>query len=146
MKDVFMPRSAGFTLLEVLVSIVILSIGLLGMAGLMAVSLKSSTTAYHRSQATVLADDILDRMRANLLAARAGDYDVALGVACTGSGIPVADCTEWKDTIDAALPGGDGSVLVAAGTVTIVIQWDARVDEDGDGVNDITSFTTVSQL
>jgi type IV pilus assembly protein PilV len=140
-----MHRTDGFTLLEVLVSIVILSIGLLGMAGLMAVSLKSSTVAYHRSQATVLADDIMDRMRSNVLAARDGDYDVAIGADCVGSGIPVADCTEWKDTIDQTLPSGDGSVLVAAGTATIVIQWEAGVDEEGDG-DTTTSFTTVSQL
>jgi type IV pilus assembly protein PilV len=140
-----MHRSAGFTLLEVLVSIVILSIGLLGMAGLMAVSLKSSTTAYHRSQATVLADDILDRMRSNLLAARAGDYDVTIGGGCTSSGVPDDDCEEWKDTIAQTLPGGDGSVLVAAGTATIEIQWEAGADEEGDG-NTTTKFTTVSQL
>ena len=76
-----MQRNAGFSLLEVLISIVILSIGLLGTAGLMGASLRSTNTAYYRSQATVLADDIMDRMRANITQARAQQYDIDAGPA-----------------------------------------------------------------
>lgn len=58
-------RTQGFTLIEVMVAVVILAIGLLGMATLMTQSMQSSESAYSRSQAGVLAYDILDRMRSN---------------------------------------------------------------------------------
>ena len=58
-------RISGFTLLEVLVALVILSIGLLGLAGLQAASLRYNHSSYLRSQATLIAYDIVDRMRAN---------------------------------------------------------------------------------
>jgi len=60
-----MNRAKGFTLVEVLVSMIVLSIGLLGLAGLQATSLRNNQSAYYRSQATFLAYDIADRMRAN---------------------------------------------------------------------------------
>jgi type IV pilus assembly protein PilV len=132
-------RSSGFSLVEVLVSIVVLSIGLLGAAGLMGASLRNTNTAYYRSQATVLADDILDRMRANLTAARAQQYDIALdgSIAAGASGVALFDATEWLATLAATIPGAAGSVDVNAdNVVTITIEW-------GDGEN---SFMTTSQL
>lgn len=68
-------RQKGLSLLEVLVSLVLLSIGLLGLAGLQATALKSGHSASMRSQATILAYDILDEMRANSIQASAGSFD-----------------------------------------------------------------------
>jgi type IV pilus assembly protein PilV len=137
-----MHRAAGVSLVEVLVSIVILSIGLLGTAGLMGNSLKSTTNSYYRSQATILADDLMDRMRANQDDARAGRFDADLGdpaSSCSGNAgtMALVDCTEWKEMIAGTFPGGDATVDVDAnGVATIVIQW-----------NDATeSFTTKSRL
>ncbi|NOS87695.1 MAG: type IV pilus modification protein PilV [Methylococcaceae bacterium] len=65
-----MKTERGFTLIEVLVAMVVLSIGLLGLAGLQATSLKSNQSAYHRSQATQLAYEMADRMRANRVYAK----------------------------------------------------------------------------
>lgn len=133
-----MKNARGFSLVEVLVSIVIVAIGLLGMAGLTAAGLKSNNTSYYRSQATVLANDILDRMRANAVQARGQQYDVAAGPAYTAAGgtLELFDCQEWVAAIAAAMPGGTGTVDVNAGTATIVINWDA-----GE-----SSFTTISRL
>ena len=133
-----MKRSAGFSLIEVLVSMVILSIALLGLASLMAASLKSSNTSYYRSQATVLADDILDRMRANIAAARGQQYDVAAGPSFIAAAGTMArfDCEEWADTVAQNLPAGVATASVFNGVATIVISWD-------DGTS---SFTTMSQL
>lgn len=133
-----MNRASGFSLVEVLVSIVILSIALLGMAALSAASLKSNNESYYRSQATVLANDILDRMRANPTAARGEQYDIEVGpvYAAAGGTIVRFDCEEWVANVAASLPSGVGTVDVLAGVATIVIQWD-----DGN-----SSFTTVSQL
>ncbi len=58
-------RQQGFTLLEVLISMVILAVGMFGLAGLQVISVRSNSSAYHRSVASMMAYDIMDRMRAN---------------------------------------------------------------------------------
>lgn len=134
-----LTRSSGFSLIEVLISIVILSVGLLGAAGLMGTSLRNTNSAYFRSQATVLADDMLDRMRANITAAREQRYDIAMDGTITASagGMALYDAQEWLATLTETIPGGAGSVDVNAdGVVEIIIEW-------GDGEN---SFKTISQL
>lgn len=113
-------RQRGVSLLEVLISVVVLSIGLLGLAGLQAVSLKNNTSAYQRGLATMLAYDVIDRMRADLPAC--ASYAVALGAAGAG------DAKDWKDGVKEALPGGDASIVIAGGTVTVTIQWDDNRD------------------
>ena len=72
-------KQSGFTLLEVLVAMLVLAIGLLGLAGLMTSSMRDNLSASHRTQATWLAYDILDRMRANRTSAIAGSYATTLG-------------------------------------------------------------------
>lgn len=69
-------RQQGFSLIEVLVALLVLAIGLLGLAMLQGQGLKFNTHAYSRSQATTLAYDILDRMRANPDGVGNGFYDV----------------------------------------------------------------------
>ena len=67
---VFPPTDQrGTTLIEVLIALIVLSIGLLGLALLQVTSVQSNHSAYYRSQATVLAHDLADRMRANRTAA-----------------------------------------------------------------------------
>lgn len=143
---------SGFTLLEVLISIVILSIGLLGMAGLIAMGIKNNHTASYRSHATFLADDILDRIRANNVAALAGDYGLTLGGACKSgvNAIAMADCAEWKGMVEDSLPGGTGAVVLGISRdIKIIIQWTSGLDENQDGTvdaADVSSFVTTSQL
>jgi type IV pilus assembly protein PilV len=64
--DSQVTRQSGFSLIEILIAIVIASIGLLGLASMQATGLKNNQSAYQRSQATVLAYDYADRMRANI--------------------------------------------------------------------------------
>jgi type IV pilus assembly protein PilV len=137
-----MYRPTGFSLIEVLVSLLVLSVALLGTAQLTAASLKSTNTAYYRSQATVLADDIFDRMRANIVAARAQDYDIDAGpsgpvIAAPAGSMASYDCTQWTAALADVLPEGQGTVDVdPSGVATIVIQWNGTDN----------SFTTTSQL
>jgi type IV pilus assembly protein PilV len=128
-----MRKENGFTLLEILVTLSIVSIALLGIAGITANSLKDNQSASSRSQAVLLAGDIIDRMRANRITADGGavspytsPYNLALGASPSGGGIPQADLTEWRDALAAAFPAGTGSVNLDAATkkVTIVVQWD----------------------
>lgn len=133
-------KQSGFTLIEALVTFLILAIGLLGLAGLQTKGLQFDQSAYQRTQAALLATDIADRMRANLVAAQASQYNVAYGTAvdrttcvtsaCTTSGMAAYDLGEWKFSMASILPLGDGSVTTAAGAVapqvvvTITVYWD----------------------
>lgn len=124
-------KQSGFTLLEVLVAVLVLAIGLLGLAGLMASSIRNNQSAYQRTQATWLAYDIVDRMRVNRPAALANNYNTALGspAACAANpalagSVAAQDLTGWKTLVACALPAGDGSVAVAANrTVTVTVRW-----------------------
>lgn len=136
----------GFTLIEVLVAVVILAIGLLGLAALQNSGLQGSQEAYLRSQATLLASDLSDRMRANREAALNGDYDHNYGDAIGGGTVAAQDVQDWVTTIQNVLPGGDGQVCRsstgdacngAGGIFVISIRWDgASAARDGDGTND----------
>lgn len=66
--------ASGFTLIEVLVTIVVVAIGLLGLAGLQISGLRANVSSEARSKATLLASDIIERMRANPLGVAANDY------------------------------------------------------------------------
>lgn len=120
--------SRGITLVEVLVSVLILAIGLLGLAGLQTQSLNFNHSAYLRSQATVLAYDMIDRMRANRDVALSGSYDIAYGADGSGGTVAGDDLVAWKDTLDRFLPEGDGRVFRTGGDVVVEVRW---VDADG---------------
>lgn len=137
-------RSRGFTLIEVMVAIVVLSIGLLGLAGLLASGLKNSHSAYLRSQATWLAYDALDRMRANRGNALAGGYNLALGAAPGGAGLAATDLGEWDAALTNTLPAGDGSITVNGDrSVIIIVQWN---DSRGTGGGTTEQFRVDTQL
>lgn len=121
---------SGITLIEILVALLVLSIGLLGLANLQAVGLRANHNAYLRSQATFLAYDIVDRMRANRPPALSGSYDIALDDTPAGAGVPADDLDEWKTMLAGRLPAGDGSVGVSDGVVTVVVEWDDSRGED----------------
>lgn len=146
----------GFSLLEVLVTVVILSVALLGLAGLMLSSMRNNHSAYQRSQATWLAYDIIDRARANRNLALAGSYNIALTAAApvmtqepdtppVTFPIQVQDLAQWRGALAQALPGGTGSVAVtpANRTISVVIQWD---DSRGAGGGTAQQFRVDSQL
>lgn len=141
-------RCDGFSMVEVLVTIVIIAIGLLGLASLQLNSLRNNTTAYERTQATMLAYSIIDRMRTNRDSANAGLYNTALGTApgggadcttgtCTSSIMATSDVYEWKCSLGkwdcngftSKLPNGDGAIAIAGGVVTVTIQWEEKRSE-----------------
>ncbi|RJG03966.1 type IV pilus modification protein PilV [Noviherbaspirillum sedimenti] len=125
-------RQKGFTLIEVLIAMLVLAIGLLGLAGLMATSMRNNHSAYHRTQAVWLANDMIDRMRANRAVALSGtnNYVIAIGLATSASaGMAGTDVNSWKTLLGRTLPAGDGSIAVtpASRAATVIIQWnDAR--------------------
>jgi len=113
--------SVGFSLVEVLVALLVLSVGLLGLAGLQMRGLQANQMSYLRSQATQLAYDISDRMRANLAGVTAGSYnsgaaatDAALceTAECTSANMAQYDLKQWNDALAAQLPEGTGVVCL----------------------------------
>jgi type IV pilus assembly protein PilV len=140
----------GFSLLEVLIALVVLSIGLLGIAALQANSLKANQSAYQRTQAIFLAYDMMDRMRANRTAALAGQYDIAMGLTLTGSTLAVADTIDWQDNlVGTLLPSGQGSVdcTTTITFCTVIVQWDeSRVGGSATAASDIVSFSFTAAI
>jgi type IV pilus assembly protein PilV len=104
----------GFTLLESLVALLVLSIGLLGIAGLLVQGMRYNQDAYVRTQATILAYDMFDRMRINI--GNIAGYTVgampAIALACGAPTIALVDddlrC--WRDLLIQTLPGGTATI------------------------------------
>src|SRR3990172_9167298 len=99
-------KNDGFTLMEVLVAVVVLSIGLLGLANLQTVGMKSNNSAYLRTQATLLAYDIADRMRANIAGVTANAYNAistkpsdpgCIASDCSPGNLAVSDAFQWYE-------------------------------------------------
>lgn len=117
-------KNTGFTMLEVMISIVIIAFGLLGVAGLQAFALKNTQSANFRLTATTLANDMIDRMKSNHVGVSSGSYnspnssDYAASVNCNGatpcSGALLADFdrAEWARRVQQSLPGGVGIVCL----------------------------------
>ncbi len=120
---------AGFSLIEVLVTLVVLALGLLGLAAVQANGLKYNNNAHLRSLAAMLANDMIDRMRANPTAADAYDLDMDDEAPETPASRRDVDIAEWLLKVSNLLPGGDGAIDVDTGVVTITVQW---VERSGD--------------
>ncbi len=117
----FRRRQTGVSLVEVLVSTLILAIGLVGVAGMQALALHNNQEAQMRSHASALAYDLADRMRNNVAAANAGLYDPttasAQSTCYTPSGCAMGDMArddmqKWISNVAATLPMGAGHVCV----------------------------------
>lgn len=124
-------RQSGTTLIEVLITVVLVSIGLLGLAGLQIMTVQNTNSSTERFEATTLARDILERMRANRQQALIGTYDIALGADAAAGGVAGEDLEAWKTAL-AQLPGGDGAVEVVDGVVTITVNWTDASDDNPD--------------
>ncbi len=123
-------RSGGFTLVEAMVALIVLSVGLLGIAALYVETLRANRTSLHRTQAVNVATDIADRMRSNRLPADAYACGSPCDPATGGNAIAVADLTDWVTEIQTQLPGGTADVTFTAATATtpaayvVDIGWD----------------------
>ncbi|MFQ5469240.1 MAG: type IV pilus modification protein PilV [Gammaproteobacteria bacterium] len=130
-------RQQGFTIIEILVTIVILSIGLLGIAGLQLTGLRANHSAYSRTQVSLLASDMAERLSANLQGVAAGNYDsitikpadpqcISTAAGCTSAQMAQYDAFEWLTSLGSVLPSGIGTVsgAGAGSTFTITVMWD----------------------
>jgi type IV pilus assembly protein PilV len=149
-------RVRGFTLLEVLIALLVFSLGLIGLAGLLVLSVKTNYAATQRTQATFLAQSLAERMRANIIGVWQGNYDSASVTAvpaaacnptapagCNPAGIASWDLSVWFDQVAQSLPAPNATIactqnLVATppdlrsqppyeGTCTIRLTWSEAI-------------------
>ena len=132
------PHAMGFTLIETMVALLVLSVGMIGVAALHGQSLAASGTAIHRSAAINLAGDMADRIRLNRGAGAAytgaaadnncDDPTGSGGVDCTEAQMAAQDLFIWRAQVAQTLPGGASLINFNGGTTpptyTVTVSWD----------------------
>jgi len=143
-------RTDGFTLVEVLVALLVFSIGILGLAALQITGLRETQMARMRTQAVLIAYDMADRIRANNSAASVtppSAYVLAIDTAppaaakdcsattCTDGEMAAYDLDEWYDSAQRLLPNGGSQISnTATGVYRITVMWDEeRTGANGTG-------------
>jgi type IV pilus assembly protein PilV len=139
------------SLLEVLIAVLVLAIGLLGVAALQATALRNSQSSLERNQAVIASYTILDAMRANRTSARAGNYALARTCAVpTLAGTPAdvlrdADQQDWIRDMQAVMGSSACGAIVhkGSGVYAITVEWD---DSRGTGGSNAQQLTTMVQI
>lgn len=145
MLNTELPRNNGFTLIEVLVSMVIMAVGLLGLAGLQTLSLRDNQDAYLSSQATALAYEMSDRIRANAAywkgpvptpSCPAANLCNSAANPCDAAAMANFDYCYWKDSVAKKLVAGASATVSVSGSTGVcdgggvarclTIQWTGR--------------------
>lgn len=136
--------SSGFTLVETMVALLVLSVGMIGVAALYGQALSASNNAGYRSQAIVLAAELADRIRGNRTARAAyegtpADHNCdqatgSGGVDCSPAEMAEHDMWLWQNQVAQSLPGGQGTIDVDTGlnpaSYTVTVTWDEPTDVD----------------
>lgn len=148
-----MHHHSGFTLVEVLVTVFLISTGLLGLAAMEANTLSSNQSAYYTNQASLLAYSLSDRMRANksnssllststyatVFPKNAKSQPSCLSSYCAPNELAEEDLYEWFNLLKSALPGcANDSININCAVITvndaangflITISWDDNRDD-----------------
>ncbi len=142
------PRRHGFSLIEVMVTLAIVSVAALGMASLQVVAVRSNNSALLESQAATAAQDLIERIRANPTGNYSTTFEETISVSevppckgvnsnCDAVAMARHDLMDWKCSLGAVamsstcatrgiagqLPNGDGSITVVGNTFTISVLW-----------------------
>ena len=157
-STIYCHRQSGVGLIEVLIAVLVLSIGFLGMVALQTKALSNNNSAMVRSIGTIASYSILDTMRVDLAGVRAGDYDgLSLTVPLTwaesgdctgvgsGSALSQANQNQWCDDLGSLMgPGTIGDITAdGGGNYTITITFN---DERATGGNAGQTMITRAKL
>lgn len=140
-------RQAGVSLLEVLISVLILGVTLLGIAAMQARALNNGQSSFENSQMVIHTYSIIEAMRANRSAATSGAYNLAMtcSLPAAGTTLASADIRAWLESMKTGLSGAPnvssdtttcGSIACTSTTCTVTVQWD---DSRGRAVNASTA-------
>jgi type IV pilus assembly protein PilV len=129
-------KQQGFSLIEILITSVIVSISVLGLVSLQLSELRNTRNALISSQASILLTDISERIRAN--PTQVASYDLAHAATLQAVNCKTKDCTPaqlaaydlytWQAMLKQSLPSGGGTVTPAGSSLTISIRWDQNLD------------------
>ena len=144
-------RQRGFSLVEVLITLVIMSVGMLGIAGLYVQSMQAGRTSMFRHNAVTLAGDVADRIRANPGAGiayaapnGANNNCVNGGVDCSPAQMAAHDILQWKNQAIDTLPAGEVLIVfdnsVIPPTYQITISW----DEPGENLSYVVTIPVLN--
>jgi len=156
-------NNRGFTLLEALIGFLILSIGMLGIASLQAVSLKAGKTSVYNSVAMMKVEELFESMRANPSAAALTAYEAATtgtnsscsaSLTCSDAELAADDIYWWRKNLKAGLPGAatatvevTDAVTSEMATVTVTVNWKERHTTDTDDITGVDkSYTTTTNI
>lgn len=143
-------KHAGMSLVEVLVTLVSSSVGLLGIAALQLVSLRSNQEAYVRLQASSLASSMLERIRTNQQGFLNDEYsNVTFNATGAAGARASSDLLAWQAEIDRTLPGGADTAAGAiervpgANVVTVTVRWGGQSNRPDTATNTLKVRTEI---
>mgnify|MGYP001553747934 CR=1 FL=1 len=154
-------KEKGFGILEILITVFVLAVGLLGIASLQTLGFKASQGSYMRTIASYKAYEMIDRMRANPDGVSAGSYDAITGTptatdcsqqTCNYAAMAVYDANQWNTELASLLPSGQGTVTRSGDQFQVVVRWDEDKQAatglgcDQDDSDDLRCFTVNVQL
>lgn len=122
----------GLTLVEAMIALLVISIGLLGIAALQLTAMNQNSSSLNHSQAVRYAYNMSDRIRANMV-----EFDQYIGIdtndgfnqdctapaACNSGDMLLADATDWEALVE-TLPGGRGIIFDDPDGLLVVVMWD----------------------
>ena len=147
-------KTSGFTLLEVMIAMVIFSVGMLGLAGIQGTALQNNSTAYMRTIAMQQSYNMADILRSStsfdgVINSSFNSVNSSVGSAptaciandqstnCSTSQLAASDIYHWKKRLQDTLPSGRGTVSVSGTIYTITVMWDEkRTGATGEGCSD----------
>ena len=158
-RTLFRKYHRGSTLVEVLVTLFIMAVGLLGLASIQMISIKNVNNSQFRTLATDYAYDMVERMRANTSGVDDGKYDLlstsgATSIncsTCSTSEVAQLDEYEWsmlitQDVLLGGLPSGSGTVTADGEVYDIHIEWNEQDRDNSGGLVNTAEFTLSVQL
>lgn len=148
-------KQHGFSMIEILITLVIVAIALLGTAGLQVYAMRVGQSGQFRTQAVFLAADIAERMEANKQGAINGGYAMGLTTAapalsnvcisgpCNSSALRDYDLNQWSNSVASLLPQAswkiDSTITGNPNTYSIVVSWTDRRTDTKYGANNAAS-------
>ena len=135
------PAEQGTTLIEVLVALMLVTIGLTGMMTMQVRGIQQNQSAYLQTQAITIANDMADRIRLNRQAGLTDGYALTLSqdaadfsadaTSDSGKKLAYADLNGWLSWLSTILPEGDAEIKRAGHRIIIVVRWNAHRDWGG---------------